>query len=106
VESEEQLQNTLAMLKKLGKLPVVIIVKVDKEPFKSDLLNSGAGGDEGGYHAVTITDYDPGDPNANPARKPSVSIPNQWGAKADHSVPGKQINTDVLAEAMGASSFG
>jgi len=76
IATENQLNDKLAELKKNGKLPIIIGVHTDNEPFFTDGGGNTAGG-SGGGHVVCITDYDEHYP-------PKVSIDNQWGSKADH----------------------
>lgn len=76
VESEQQLDEKLAQLKKEGKLPVVVWVNSENEPFYNDSGQGSAGG-SGGGHYVTVTDYAEGTPSR-------VEIDNSWGSGADH----------------------
>lgn len=76
ISSEQELNDALAQAKKDGKMPLIVTVDTNMEPFWTD---SGAGkaGGSGGGHVVTITDYTPGPPA-------KVTIDNQWGKGADH----------------------
>lgn len=76
IESEQALKDKLAELKKAGKLPVMLSVYTDNEPFKTDTGSTDAGG-FGGGHVLNITDYDP--------TTGTVSIDNQWGENLDHT---------------------
>lgn len=76
--SEKDMAQTLEQMKKDGKLPAILWVDAQHEPFFSD---SGAGlaGGSGGAHVVSITDYDP--------KTGAASVDNQWQQSADHKVP-------------------
>ena len=76
VKSEQELNDALAQAKKDGKLPIIIAVDTNMEPFWTD-SGSGAAGGSGGGHVVTITDYSPGPPA-------KVTVDNQWGKGSDH----------------------
>ncbi|MBI4533724.1 MAG: hypothetical protein HY711_07230 [Candidatus Melainabacteria bacterium] len=77
IESEEALNEKLAKLKEQGKLPIIVLVDSNNEPFHSD-SGAGAAGGSGGAHVVTITDYTDKPP------PPKVSVDNQWASGADH----------------------
>lgn len=91
ITTEKQLMDALAKAKKEGKLPLIVAVDTNMEPFWTD---SGAGraGGSGGGHVVTITDYTPGPP-------PKVTIDNSWGKQADHDAT-KPITVKLLLQAM------
>lgn len=72
--SEEDFNSKLAHLKEQGKLPATIMVHTDNYPFHSDGGESAGG--KGGWHVVTVTDYNPGPP-------PKVQVDNQWGSDDD-----------------------
>lgn len=74
INDAAQLNTELARLKKEGKLPVTIMVHTDNYPFHSDGGESAGG--KGGWHVVTVTDYNPGPPA-------TVQMDNQWGSGAD-----------------------
>ncbi len=74
-ENEEGLKNYIQDAAEKGKFPIVIGVHSGQEPFLHDSGNGAAGG-SGGWHVVTITDYD--------AATGKVEIDNQWGTNADH----------------------
>lgn len=74
INDSAQLNTELARLKKEGKLPVTVMVHTDNYPFHSDGGESAGG--KGGWHVVTITDYNPGPPA-------TVQMDNQWGSGAD-----------------------
>lgn len=61
VKSEEELNKQLADAKEHGKLPMVVKVHSGNEPLWSDSGNGAAGG-SGGWHVVTMRDYEPGPP--------------------------------------------
>jgi len=75
VNSEADLKEQLAEMKKNGRLPAVISVYTGNEPYRADSHAGDAGG-SGGWHAVTITDYD--------ETTGKVSVANQWGKGARH----------------------
>ncbi len=75
VGSEEELKKSLEDAKKNGKMPILIHVHTQKEPFWTD-SNAGQAGGSGGHHMISITDYD--------AETGKVSVDNQWGESADH----------------------
>ncbi len=79
VNSEQELKAKLAEFKEQGKLPAIILVNSNHEPFLTDSgKGSGApkAGSEG-LHYVTITDYDP--------KTGAIKIDNQWGRDSDHT---------------------
>ncbi|HEY9867627.1 MAG TPA: LysM domain-containing protein, partial [Candidatus Obscuribacterales bacterium] len=77
VNSEAELNESVARLAREGKLPVIIGVYGTSEPFLTDSGGGRAGGSDGA-HVVTITGYRPGPP-------PMVEVDNQWGEEADHT---------------------
>jgi hypothetical protein len=76
VANPEEFANTLKELKKDGKLPVVLPVWSNNEPFLTD---AGGGDPRGGQgqHVITITDYD--------EATGRVAISNQFGHRSDRS---------------------
>jgi hypothetical protein len=76
VNSEKELGDKLTELKEGGKLPAVIFVDTNNEPFWTD-SRAGLAGGSGGGHFVTVTDYDP--------KSGKVTVDNQWGERTDHS---------------------
>jgi hypothetical protein len=90
VHSEAELKAKLKELKDQHKLPVVIFVDTNNEPFYSD-SGRGAAGGSGGYHVVTVTDYD--------ENTGQVCVDNQWDKSADHG-KGNPINVHDLYTAM------
>ena len=77
VKSEKELGEQLEQMKKDGKLPAIIWVDAQNEPFFTD-SGAGSNGGSGGAHVVTITDYDPA--------TGKVQIDNQWDQADDHAV--------------------
>ncbi len=77
VKSEKDLGKQLEQAKKDGKMPIIIWVDAQNEPFFTD-SGAGTNGGAGGAHVVTITDYDPATGQAK--------IDNQWSQSGDHSV--------------------
>jgi len=74
--------------------PVVLRVHTGNEPFHTDSGGGsagGSGGDSGGWHVVTVTGY-----NKDTGM---VAVDNQWGSKADHMDPDKQISLAQLYQA-------
>ncbi len=82
VHNEQEMKDTLAKLKREGKLPVIVSVDTRNEPFWSD---SGAGkaGGSGAGHVVTITDYDESTGKAK--------MQNQWDSASSHDITAKQL---------------
>ncbi len=76
-KSEAELGKKLEQMKKDGKLPAIIWVDAQNEPFFTD-SGAGSNGGSGGAHVVTITDYDP--------KSGRVQIDNQWEQADDHPV--------------------
>lgn len=87
IESEKQLEDKIKEAKEKGNLPIVVKVHSGNEPFYTD---SGAGraGGSGGWHVVTITDYDPA--------TQKVAIDNQWGSSVDHPTSKSMISVHDL----------
>jgi hypothetical protein len=86
IDDPEELHDALNGMASDGVFPAVILVHTRQEPFWTDGgfgAAGGAGGNTGGWHGLTITDYDP-----NTRR---VSVDNQWvGAdrlEGDRRVP-------------------
>ncbi|GEM_PF-1095658 len=92
VETEKQLQDKLAYAKEHGELPIVVKVHSGNEPFWTDSGNGAAGG-SGGWHVVTIQDYDAGPPAM-------VKLDNQWGSRVDHDTDGSMVSVHDLFHAM------
>lgn len=79
VNNEAELKAKLAELKEQGKLPAIILVNTNHEPFLTD-SGKGAGAPKAGsegLHYVTITDYDP--------KTGAIKLDNQWGKDSDHT---------------------
>ncbi len=74
-KSEEEMTDFIKKAKEEHKLPIIMGVHSGQEPFLHD-SGGGAAGGSGGWHVVTITDYD--------AATGKVQIDNQWGSSADH----------------------
>lgn len=89
IHSKEELGAKLKALKEQGKLPVIIRVNTNAEPFYTD-SGAGTAGGSGGAHVVTITDYD--------ERTGQIKVDNQWGSNADHG--NKPIHVHDLFTAM------
>lgn len=87
IESEKQLEDKIKEAKEKGNMPIVVKVHSGNEPFYSD---SGAGraGGSGGWHVVTITDYDP--------TTHKVAIDNQWRTGVDHGDKNSMISVHDL----------
>lgn len=77
VKSAEELGQTLEQMKREGRLPAIIWVDAQNEPFFTD-SGAGTNGGSGGAHVVTITDYDPATGRAQ--------VDNQWDQADDHQV--------------------
>ncbi len=89
VSSEREFAKTLETLKEQGKLPVIIAVNSAVDPIFT-VSGAGTQGGSGSDHAITITDYIPG----NPAK---VTYENQWGADSrTHDSRATAVNTDTL----------
>jgi len=82
VGNEQEMKDALAKLKHDGKLPVIVAVDANNEPFWTD-GGGGAAGGAGGGHVVTITDYDP--------KTGVAKMENQWAQNADHDITAKQL---------------
>jgi hypothetical protein len=82
VHNEQEMKTALAQLKHDGKLPVIVQVNTENEPFWSDSHGGDAGG-AGGEHVINITDYD--------EKTGKVTIRNQWDKDADHDVSTKDL---------------
>src|SRR5262249_12858949 len=94
VSSTKDLQDQLAKAKAEGNMPVVVQVYTNHEPFRTDSGHGkagGSGGEKGGCHVVTVTDYDP--------KTGKCSVDNQWGNKKDH-LGENGIPADQLFKAM------
>lgn len=76
VDSPQSLEAKLIEAKRHGKLPVVLTVNTNNEPFYTD-SGRGAAGGSGGWHVVTVTDIQEGTP-------PKIRIDNQWNKADDH----------------------
>lgn len=79
VNSEAELKSKLQELKEQGRLPAIILVNSNHEPFLTD-SGKGAGAPKAGsegLHYVTITDYDP--------KTGAIKLDNQWGKDSDHT---------------------
>jgi hypothetical protein len=76
VDSPQALQAALLEAKHQGKLPVIVKVNTNNEPFYTD-SGRGAAGGSGGWHVVTVTDIQEGTP-------PKIQIDNQWNKADDH----------------------
>ena len=74
-KNEQEMKDFIKKAKEEGKMPIIIGVHTGQEPFLHDSGNGAAGG-SGGWHVVTITDYDDA--------TGKVKIDNQWGSSADH----------------------
>lgn len=74
-KTENDLRNELIKLKEDRKLPVIFKVHTGQEPFLRDSGNGAAGG-SGGWHVVTITDFD--------KTTGMAKVDNQWGSRVDH----------------------
>jgi hypothetical protein len=74
-KSEEEMKDYIKKAKEDGKMPIIVGVHTGQEPFLHD-SGGGAAGGSGGWHVVTITDYD--------EATGKVKIDNQWGSSADH----------------------
>ncbi|MBX9723709.1 MAG: hypothetical protein K2X81_20050, partial [Candidatus Obscuribacterales bacterium] len=74
-KSEDEMKTFIKDAKEHGKLPIIMGVHTGQEPFLHDSGGGSAGG-SGGWHVVTITDYD--------ESSGKVQIDNQWGKSADH----------------------
>lgn len=76
VQNEQQLNDHIAQAARDGKLPIIVRVETDNQPWLRDSGNGSAGG-SGGAHVVSVTEYQPGPP----AR---VKVDNQWGESRDY----------------------
>lgn len=86
--SEKEMKEVIADAEKNGQLPMVFAVHTAKEPFWTD-SGAGSAGGSGGWHVVTITDYD--------AATGTVSVDNQWGSSVDHTGKNAVSISDLYA---------
>jgi hypothetical protein len=91
VHSQKELQDKLVELKKHHKLPVLISVNDDCNPFYLD-DDKRLSGDNGGGHVVSITGFET-DAHGNPSK---IYIDNQWGTPADHLKKGSAVDVHDL----------
>src|SRR4030095_2705679 len=91
VDSEQELKDELARSKAEKRLPIMIVVNTQNEPFYSD-SGAGAAGGSGGWHIGNATDYDPA--------TGKVLIDNQWGESADHHDKEDAVDVSELYVAM------
>lgn len=77
VDSDRQLGEVLADIKRSGRLPAIINVDSGIEPFFGDSDRGRAGG-AGANHVVNVLDYD--------EETGRVRIDNQWGEKSDRQL--------------------
>ncbi len=96
VKSEAEMKEALAKLKREGKLPVVIAVDTNNEPFRTD-SGGGAAGGSGGDHVVTITDFDE---NTGVAK-----IQNQWSKEDNHDISVHDLYQATLEPAENAANL-
>ncbi len=75
--SEQEFHKTLQRLKEQKKFPVILSISTYMEPFNTD-AGGQLGTQNGGKHAVTITDFLPGPP-------PRVLVDNSMGDVLDHN---------------------
>lgn len=90
--SEQELRDDLARLRREGRLPAVVEVDANNEPFWTD-SGAGAAGGSGTAHVVTITDYDPS--------TGTVAMDNQWGDTNDRLTGSRRMSVHDLYQAMG-----
>lgn len=95
-KNEEQLKDEIAKAKAEHKMPIIMRVHTGEEPFLHDSGGGKAGG-SGGWHVVTITDYD--------EKTGRVKIDNQWGSHADHQGEGKEVSVHDLFQASRAPGY-
>lgn len=89
VADENAFNSRLAKLAADGKLPVIIGIQSNVEPFYTDV--GGMEASDSGPHVVTVTGYRPGNP-------PHVSVDNTWGSSTDKRT--FQMSTSDLWVAM------
>lgn len=92
VKSEKEFEDQIKDAKEHGKLPMVVKVHTGNEPFYTD-SGAGAAGGSGGWHVVTIRDYQEGPPA-------KLKIDNQWGTDVDHTGNGSEISVHDLYHTM------
>ncbi|MBX9722935.1 MAG: hypothetical protein K2X81_16150 [Candidatus Obscuribacterales bacterium] len=86
VKSEAQLGE---LFKSAGnKMPMIIVVHTENEPFYTDSGEKKAGG-SGGWHVINVTAYNP--------RTKEVTMSNQWGPESDHPISLKKLY-DAMVE--------
>ncbi len=87
IESEDGLKQTLQLAKDHGQMPVIIRVHTANEPLYTD-SGAGTAGGSGGWHVITVTDYQAGPPSM-------VAVDNQWGSANDHKGKNKLTIDDL-----------
>jgi hypothetical protein len=87
IRSEQELRERLSSMKREGRLPAIIEIHTQNEPFWRDSYFGQAGG-SGGHHNVTVTDYD--------EATGRVSVDNQWGEESDHIGSGAMHVSDLF----------
>lgn len=95
VNSQSDLESHLKHANDAHGFPVILAVHTANQPFWCDSGSGsagGAGGNSGGWHVVTITDYSPGPPAV-------ATIDNQWGKAADHNDPLMAVESKDLFRA-------
>jgi hypothetical protein len=75
IKKPQDLDDQLKRLKAEHKLPVIIRVNCECDPFYND-SGRAASGDSADAHVVTVTDYDD--------KNKLVTVDNQWGSQHDH----------------------
>lgn len=95
VADEAAFQSRLEKLAADGKLPVIVGIQSNVEPFYSDV--GGMEASDSGPHVVTITGYKPGKP-------PRISVDNTWGSETDKR--SFQMTSAELWEAMKGADTG
>ncbi len=87
-KTEEEMKDAIKQAKDENKMPVIFKVHSGQEPFFHDSGDGKAGG-SGGWHVVTITDYDP--------KTGKAKVDNQWGSSSDHLKDGVSARDLFLA---------
>lgn len=75
-KTEEELKAAIQKARGEGKLPAIIIVSTDQNPFWNDMDGGAYDSDGNPWHVVTVRDFD-----ANGHR---VAIANQWSQNDNH----------------------
>lgn len=86
-KTEQEFELHLRQLKETSGFPVVLTVNTANDPFVAD--DPTRVSDAGGWHAITVRDFLPGNPS-------KVYIDNPWGPKFSHHTDARAIPVHEL----------